>query len=95
MKALIISGDTLDKLQKKHGVTRREVEQCFDNLCGTYLEDEREDHKSDPPTLWFIAPTNEDRILKIIFIFIDGNLHLRSAFPPNQNEIDLYERVGK
>jgi len=95
MKMILISPEVLTKLDLKHQVSRREVEQCFENLCGTFLEDAREDHKTDPATLWFIAPTNEDRLLKVVFIYIDGNHHIRTAFPPDQTEIDLYESAGK
>lgn len=95
MSVILINENTLDKLLSKHGVTRREVEQCFDNLCGTYLLENREEHRSEPPTLWFIAPTNHDRLLKIVFIFIDGNIRIKSAFPPNSDEICIYEKIGK
>jgi hypothetical protein len=95
VQALIISPQTLDKLQAKHNVSRKDVEQCFANRCGEFLLDTREDHKSDPPTLWFVAPTNAGRLLKIAFIPKDGNVHLRSAFEPNAEEIRIYDKYGK
>ena len=39
MVNLRISDAVLQKLRDKHNVTRREVEQCFENKCGLYLED--------------------------------------------------------
>lgn len=95
MKNLIVSADVLVKLRDKHRVSQREVEQCFENKCGTYLIDDREDHRSDPPTLWFISETNRGRKLKVVFIFIDGNVHLRTAFEPHPEAIDIYDRFGK
>lgn len=95
MKTLIISSEVLEKLQDKHGVSLREVEQCFENMCGTYLEDTRENNKTDPATLWFIAPTNYDTLLKVVFIFKDGNCHVKSCFPPNAEEIRIYDLYGK
>lgn len=95
MKNLIVSASVLTKLRDKHGVTVREVEQCFENLCGDYLEDTREDHQTDPPTLWFVAPTNQDRLLKVVFIFLDGNVHIKSAFPADAQAQAIYERHGK
>lgn len=95
MKTIIISPDILLKLRDKHAVSKREVEQCFENKCGDYLIDEREDHRTDPPTLWFIAPTNRGRLLKVAFMFRDGNIHLKSTFEPYQSEIDDYEENGK
>ena len=95
MLNILISSDMLEKLRDKHSVTRREVEQCFENKCGISLVDEREDHRTDPETLWFIAPTNDQRLLKICFMFIDGNVHIKSAFEPDANELRIYERYGK
>lgn len=95
MPKLIASSSVVIKLREKHGVTIREIEQCFENKCGLYLEDDREDHQTDPATLWFIAPTNRDRMLKVVFIFIEGNVHIKSAFEPNAVEEDIYEKHGK
>jgi uncharacterized DUF497 family protein len=95
MKNLAISPDTLEKLREKHNVTLREVEQCFENKCGLYLEDDREEHRSDPATLWFIAPTNRHRQLKVVFIFIEGTVHIKTAFEPDQEVVDMYERKAK
>lgn len=92
---LQISLGTLDKLKTKHRVTRREVEQCFENICGGYLVDTRENHQTDPETLWFIASTNQERLLKIVFIFLNGNIYLKTAYEPNQTEINIYDRLGK
>lgn len=88
---LRISDATLEKLKDKHQVTRREVEQCFDNKCGLFLTDDREDHRSDPPTLWFVAPTNQGRLLKVIFIYRDGAIHLRSAYDADESARRLYD----
>lgn len=93
--ALIISPQTEAKLNGKHGVTRLEVEQCFSNRTGQLLEDAREQHRTDPPTWWFIAPTNKGRLLKVCFVARDGNLYLRTAYPPNDNELCLYVTKGQ
>ena len=95
MLKLIVSSGVLLKLRDKHGVTVREIEQCFENKCGVFLEDDREDHQTDPPTLWFLAPTNRDRLLKIVFIFFDENVHIKSAFAPNAVEVAIYEKHGQ
>lgn len=95
MACLIISEAVLTKLREKHQVGRREVEQAFENKCGCYLTDEREDHQTDPPTLWFVAPTHRGRPLKVIFIFIDGNVHLKSAYTADAAAISIYDAVGK
>lgn len=74
---------------------RREVEQCFDNRTGRLLTDIRAKHKSNPPTLWFLAPTNKGRMLKIVYIQGDPHIDLRSAFEPNDVEIAIYAKYGK
>lgn len=95
MKNLCISAAIFEKLKTKHHVDRREVEQCFENKCGLLLEDDREDHKTDPATLWFVAPTNKGRWLKVIFIFRDGEVHLRSAYDADEAIRSLYDRKAR
>lgn len=95
MRALITSPALIQKLQEKHNVTRQEIVQCFENKEGIYLEDVREEHRTDPPTLWFVAPTNCDRLLKVIFVFLDGNIYIKSAYEPSQAVIDMYDKKGK
>ena len=95
MRHIVIAPKILKKLKEKHGVERREIEQCFANRAGNYLEDDREDHRTDPETLWFIAPTNTGRLLKIAFMFIDGNIHIKSAFEPFDSEIEIYNEFGR
>jgi hypothetical protein len=94
MQNLVISQSILDKLRDKHQVERREVEQCFANKCGTFLMDTREDHRSDPPTLWFVAPTNKGRLLKVAFIFRDGKVFLRTAFDADEISKSIYDAKG-
>lgn len=95
MMNFIVSAGVLEKLRDKHAVSVREVEQCFENKCGMYLEDEREDNRTNPATLTFIAPTNQGRLLKVAFIFLDGNVHIKTAFDPDADDIAFYERNGK
>jgi uncharacterized DUF497 family protein len=95
MRAIIVSTRVDEKLDAKHTVTPEEVEQCFDNKCGVNLIDDRENHRTDPPSLWFIAETNRGRLLKIIYVYRDGNIYLKSAYEPNEDEIRIYGKEGK
>lgn len=95
MQNLLISPDVLKKLESRHNVTRREVEQCFQNKCGLFLVDDREDHRSDPPTLWFVARTNNNRALKVIFVYRDGNVNLRSAFEADAIAQRIYDSKAR
>ncbi len=92
--AVIISEKIREKLALKHNVTPDEVEQCFANRNGKYLKDTREDHATDPPTLWFIAETDYGRKLKVAFVPKNGNDYLRSAFEPNSTELSIYAKRG-
>lgn len=88
--AIVISAGILSKLQDKHQVTEAEVRQCFDNICGGLLIDDREDHRTDPPTLWFIAMTNKRRLLKICYVQKGADQHVKSAFDPIEIEMRIY-----
>ncbi|WP_457664703.1 hypothetical protein [Thiolapillus sp.] len=61
---LKISPGVKEKLKKKHCVADDEITQC----TGRNLMDRREDHQTDPPTLWFISETDFGRLLKVVFI---------------------------
>lgn len=92
--AIRISAKVAAKLEEKHGVSEREVIQCFENLCGLMLVDTREENRTDPPTLWFIAPTNQNRLLKVCFIHRDGVNIVKTCFPPNADELRIYRKHG-
>jgi hypothetical protein len=96
MRPFIISQDVRQKIQQKvPPVTEKEILECYENKCGTYLIDDREKNRTNPETLWFIAETNHGRCLKVALMFIDGNVHIKSAYDPNEKEIEIYERRGK
>jgi len=96
---IYISERIKQKLLEKHGVRPDEIRHCFENRDGRFLEDKRESHKTDPPTQWFIAETNQRRLLKVAFInqaVIKGyRIDIRTAYEPNKTEIDIYERYAK
>lgn len=92
LENLIISQDIRDKLlQNDHNVKEDEVRECFLNHDGFYLEDDDEDHMTDPVSEWFVGETDRGRLLKIIFVFRDGNLYLKSAYPANDKTQRIYK----
>ena len=94
--ALIISPKIRQKLAKKEPpVMEEEVVQCFANRINKYLYDRREQHETDPPTLWFISETDYGRKLKIVFVQEDGDTYLRTAYKPNREEIRIYNKYSK
>jgi len=94
MLTLIISPAVRDKIAARE-ITQRDIEQCFENRCGEFLVDDREENKSDPATLWFISETNHGRLLKVVFIPRDGNYTIRSAYPANSKQIRIYDELAK
>lgn len=93
MKNLVISPKVLEKLRDKHHVDPKEVAQCFENKDGPLLLDDREDHKSNPPTLWFLSVTNKGRLLKVVYIQRGTTIHLRTCYAPNERELEIYQRA--
>jgi uncharacterized DUF497 family protein len=91
---LIISQAIQAKLSSKHSVSRKEVEECFKNRDGRLLSDSREKHQTDPPTLWFVAATNQQRLLKVVFVQRGPDVFLKSAFEPTSEELRIYRKFG-
>lgn len=94
MGKVIISETILAKLAAKHNIGAPEVFQCFANRTGKLLTDNREQHRTDPPTKWFIAPTNKGRLLKVCYV-PDGDYYLRTCFEPNDVELAIYRKHGQ
>ena len=92
--SIVASDQILQKLTEKHSVCLREVEQCFENRQAGFLQDDRENHATNPPTLWFVAPTNKDRILKIMFVLDDGNIYLKSAYEATPEIQRIYNKYA-
>lgn len=93
--AVLISQKVLDKLASKHQVSAAEVQQCFENRTGDLLQDDREEHRTDPPTMWFVAPTNKLRLLKVCFIQLADGSHVRTCYPANDVELRIYRTHGR
>lgn len=91
--ALIISDQIRDKIFIKHRVSEREIKQCFRYRLGDNLIDNREEHRTDPPTEWFLGKTSAGQVLVIFFINKDGDLHIKTAFSPTEERIEVYRRV--
>lgn len=88
------SPDIAKKLLKKHNVTLEEVEQCFYNRRGDLLEEDREEHKTDPISQWFIAETDSRRKLRVVFMLINGDVHIKTAFEPTEGAVKFYQKTA-
>lgn len=100
---LYISAKVRKKLREKHNINEDEITQCFSSREKGYLEDTREDHKSDPPTLWFVSETDYGRSLKVVFILkeaVDEDgaktkvVNIRTAYEANADEIRIYQKYA-
>ena len=73
-----------------------EVEECFLNQSKTFLADTRADHCTNPPTMWFIAPTDKERLLKVVFMEYPGSVYkLKTAYDPNPEEERIYDKYAE
>lgn len=88
-----ISDQVEQKLRKKHGVGFDEVVEAFVNHTGHYLQDSREQHRTEPPTEWFISETDKGRRLKIVFIFRDDTFVIKTAYEPSLKEERIYAQT--
>ena len=84
-----------DKLTQKHRVSEEEIIQCFANRMGRYLIDTREEHRTTPPTRWFIAETDVGRRLKVVFVPLPDGIEIKTAYEPNQVETKMYATHGQ
>jgi hypothetical protein len=81
-----------------HGcITEKEVADCFANHCGGYCYDKRPQHldSNGNPTPWFVAPTNQGRILKIMFVRDSSDIYLASAYPATDAVQQMFKRHAR
>lgn len=78
-----------------HSVSEQEVIEAFFNNDGGSATDDREEHKTNPPTYWFVSETNKGRILKICYVF-DGNhtVYIKTAYDAKPNIIRIYRKYS-
>ena len=90
---IVASSRIIEKLLIEHGVDLEEVEEAFHYWVGKPLIDDRAEHRTRPPTVWFCSATSEGRILKIVGIPHSKTKEfiLKSAYSADDWEIDLYE----
>ncbi len=92
---LIASLRVISKLKKKHNVVLAEIEECFYNRDAEVLEDLRSNHMTNPPTLWFIAKTNSERLLKVVYIQRKEFVYeVKTAYAPNYQEKTIYRKFA-
>jgi uncharacterized DUF497 family protein len=92
---LIASLRVIHKLKTKHNLALSEVEECFYNQTRVFLEDTRKEHWTIPSTMWFIAKTDRDRLLKVVFIERGELLYeVKTAYGPSRKEKAVYYKTA-
>ncbi|MCB4360910.1 hypothetical protein [Quatrionicoccus australiensis] len=93
---IIISSRVREKLDVKHdGVSIHEIRECFANRDGKILIESREEHLTNPLTRWFIAETNFGRELKICYMPIRDEFHIKTAYEPDADDRHAYREGNK
>ena len=95
MKGLILSQKIREKLAgKSPPVTEEEIRQCFANQTHEALLDTREEHRTDPPTRWFVAETDYGRKLKIMYVPRTEGVSIKSAYDASPEIIRIYSKYA-
>lgn len=92
----IISKRVREKLMRPdHGVTEAELLECFANRCGGECTDEREEHKTNPLTRWFVAETDYGRRIKVMYVPLELGIEIKSAYPSTDEVKRIFEKFKK
>src|SRR4051812_4188315 len=75
-------------------ISFEEVEEAAFNASPPYAIENRMGHLTDPLSRWFIAPTVEGRLLKVVFIpYVEKRIVVvKTAYEPDENEVTYYEQ---
>lgn len=90
---LYLSPSVREKLRKRQ-ITEAHIVQCFANRDGKYLIDDREEHRTDPPTKWFVASTDYGIVLKVCFVFDPTSklIEIKTAYTATPVVAALYKK---
>lgn len=89
----LISNATAQKLKYKHQVSLAEIFECFQNCTSEILIDDRQRHKTFPPTRWFVSRTDKGRQLKVVFIRLSlDQIVIKTAYEAD-NAIKQFYRL--
>ena len=95
MLRIFISNAVKDKLKNKHKVNPEWILGCFRNRRRDYMIEIREEHRTMPPTQWFIADYEPEKQLKICFVYLEEEraIVIKTAYPPCDREIEIYMKA--
>lgn len=91
---LVMTEAIREKIWNEHHVSEWEVNEAWNNgHSGPWFIDDRERHKTNPPTVWTLSTTDLGRLLKLVVIphKVKGIAILRTSYEPDDDEVSLYE----
>lgn len=95
---LLFAPSIVEKISTKiPSVSLMEVEEAFCQWDGFWVLDDREDHKTVPPTYWFISETFDGRLLKVVIKPVPDTdfAYVRTAYDAQKMEIQIYDQKAK
>ena len=94
--ALIISQKIRQKLEdENHQAPEQDIAQCFANKVRTFVIDDREEHRTEPPTKWFVSETDYGRKLKVMFVMRGADIFIKSAYGATDEVERIYISKSK
>lgn len=92
-----ISPKTEKKIERKHNsISLDDIYYAFHNPLGGIFDDNRPEHKTEPPTRWFIGETEYGRKVKIAYIWPPGEKpRIKTAYEPKQPTLEYYKYINK
>ena len=93
---LFLSPRIREKLLQRN-ITEAQLLQCFANREGPPLLDSREEHRTNPPTQWFVASTDYGIILKVCYVHDPATniIDIKTAYPATEEVIRIYKKYAK
>ena len=90
---LHLSAAIRDKLSdSNHRITESDLLQCFANAERGFIEDDREEHRTDPRTLWFVSQINYGVKIKVMFVIRGSEIYIKSAYRATDTVSAMYDR---
>lgn len=94
--AIILSQRIKEKLaDANHRITERDISECFANRERRFVTDTREEHRTDPETLWFVAQNDYGVKIKVMFVRRDNDIYVKSAYRATEEVTAMYMRKSQ
>ena len=63
-----------------------------DKIERGFIEDDREEHRTDPRTLWFVSQNNYGVKIKVMFVIRGSEIYIKSAYRATDTVSAMYDR---